>query len=280
MLENRSRTQVEAGHECGASPLNDDMERCNGCGRPVWEHWRDSLNRMMCYNTPARPSLTQLYTNLCSFPPQVMRQRLQQREKHALADVLMNYGHEYQNASEEMVKAMTEKLDTERKELRAWATSKIKKRMLDRAIALGMRWNGEQVYKFSDISRSWAADGSDTNARKMYMVMFGDYEGIKAGWIQTMEREYMAEKKIAYLVTGVKAIDTKAGCYTKQISQCKTTQVTMMNRNCPKTIQMSCPDTGEFKESRRERRKEGDFFVHDIEKVGDGTFEWVTKQGC
>ena len=63
---------------------------------------------------------------------------------------------------------MAKKLDKERKEVRKWATAKLKTQMLMTAHSLDLQWNGNRVSKFPDIAKSWVENNSDANAKSMY----------------------------------------------------------------------------------------------------------------
>ena len=75
------------------------------------------------------------------------------------------------------LRAMAKLLDKERKDVRTWASAKLKLQMLSRAQALNLQVGGLHVNKYSDIGQSWEKDRSDANAKKMYKILFGDFEG-------------------------------------------------------------------------------------------------------
>jgi hypothetical protein len=161
---------------------------------------------------------------------------------------------------------MAKKLDKERKDVREWATIKLKTQMLKTAHALDMRYNGNRVNKFPDIAKSWVADQSDSNAKKMYEIMFGGYEGSNSAWSMNLEREFMEANDREYLTELTKDKDKKIGCYQKQITISKIAQVKNFNKNFQVKIQMSVPkgfDAGK----RSGRRKKGDFYLFDIRTV-------------
>jgi hypothetical protein len=262
---------------------------CFRCGRPPWQHWRDYQNRIACYY-PLKsqdecliPSLYSCATNqnlLGSIlgihdtpcPRQVKRRRLKETNNHTNEDVLMNYGHRCANFTPMAMQKMCDKLDDERKEIRTWATNEIKKRMLKTAIMCGMEFGRDKmkVRQFNDIYTSWTDDCSDANARKMYMVLYGNFEGKHAHWSKNMEREYMENMERHYIVENDEGENKRIGCYEKQITGAKTTQVKLLNRTDAKeergkSIQMSNP--GKKAGEKSTRRKAGDFFVKDLRTV-------------
>jgi hypothetical protein len=114
--------------------------------------------------------------NIPPCPTKVSRRLLKDTGEHKREDVLINYGREYQNSDPILMAAMINKLDEERKEVRDWATDEIKMKMLKRACTLNMRYRNERVNKFQDIVASWKETPSPANAKKLYLVLFGDYE--------------------------------------------------------------------------------------------------------
>ena len=262
---------------------------CNRCGRPPWQHLTDYQNRLSCIYPPkfmplslnpaflpplAAQNPTALLQDASQYscPPQVLRRRLKKSNKHTNADVLMNYGHQCANFSESKMRVMCLKLDEERQEIRTWATNEVKMRMLKSAIMCGMRFGPEMsiVRHFNDIYTSWTEDSSDTNARRMYSVLYGNFEGKNANWSQVLEGEFMSRMGREYLPELNEGKVKTMGCYEKQISGCKSTQVKLLNRTDAggergKCIQMSYP--GKNKGVENSRRKAGDFFVKDLKTV-------------
>jgi hypothetical protein len=107
--------------------------------------------------------------------------------EHNREDVLINNGHQYQHSDVAFMGAMINKLDEERQDiLSKWATDVIKTRMIDKAIVSNVCCRNERVKKFQDIGASWKEEPTSNNPKKIYLVMFGDYEGINAAWRRDM----------------------------------------------------------------------------------------------
>jgi hypothetical protein len=200
--------------------------------------------------------------------PKVSLKRLKESGAHGRDNVLTNYGHDARHSEGAFIDAMKIKLDEERDNVREWAAEEVKKRMQERAITVNVMWRGQIVRKFQDIKKSWTEDGSEENARKMYWVMFGDYEKDSAStncWSKDMEKRYMEEKGIQCIEDPGRKKRSR-GCYQKIISAAKTTQVKMINKNCRLSIKIS-RGTVPTNQGRRFRRKNGDFFVLDTQTV-------------
>jgi hypothetical protein len=274
---------------------------CFRCGRPPWQHWTDYQNRVACFypfkttavcllpylwTTPANKNVFGSTQSIHHYrcPPQVKRRRLKDTRNHTRDDVLMNYGHSYSNLSAGAIKDICSSLDKERQEIRTWATNEIKKRMLETARVCGMVFGRDKttVLQFNDIYTSWTEDSSDANARKMYQVLYGDYEGKNAHWSKILERKFMETFDRQYIVENDEAENSKIGCYEKQITGSKTTQVKLLNRadakeKRGKSIQMSKPgpdarmsNQGRRNENASTRRKTGDFYVKNLVTVSCG----------
>ena len=196
---------------------------------------------------------------------------------HTRDDVLVNYGHHYQNGDPALIDAMIATLDVEKAAISEWATDKIKFRMQKKAISLNMMWKGKRVSKFQDIGASWREDSSEENAKKVYWVMYGDYEGKRAGWSREMESAYMVSSKLEYVADQEDAsIREPRGCYERIITKVKTTQVKLLNRYKRKIL-MSRPRTTTSVEDKS-RRKRGDFFIFDEDTVsGYGRVWYLTS---
>jgi hypothetical protein len=139
-------------------------------------------------------------TNLPQCPNKVNRRCLKDIGEHNREDVLINYGHQYQHSDLAFMGAMINKLNEERQDIRKWATDSIKTRMLDKAIVSNMRYRNEREKKFQDIGASWKEDPSSDNAKKIYCVMFRDYEGQSVAWSRDLEKEYMDRCAREYIV--------------------------------------------------------------------------------
>ena len=214
-----------------------------------------------------------LGTFQCECPSQVRRRRLKESNKHTNEDVLMNYGHQCANFSAGTIRIMCIKLDEERQEIRTWATNEIKRRMTKAAIVSGMRFGRgkSKVRHFNDIYTSWREDCSDANARRMYSVLYGNFEGKHAHWSENLEREFMERIGREYIAERGEGKIKKMGCYEMQITRCKSTQVKLMNRidaredRGKSILQMSNP--GEKAGMDNKRRKAGNSFVRDLKTV-------------
>jgi len=156
---------------------------------------------------------------------------------------------------------MVEKLDNERAEVRKWATAKLNTQMLKTAHSLGLQFNGSRVSKSSDIAKSWVQDKSEANAKKMYEILFGGFEGRNSKWSTIWEQEYMAEMKYEYVKEATKKLDDQMGCYQKQMTICKIGRVKNINNTFDVKIQMSKPQ-GYKADKRKGRRKAGDFYLY------------------
>ena len=76
--------------------------------------------------------------------------------------------------------------------------------------------------------------------------LYGNFEGKHAHWSKNLEREYMENMEREYIVENDGGETKKIGCYEKQITGAKTTQVKLLNRSDTKeergkSIQMSNP---------------------------------------
>ena len=252
------------------------MSTCYYCGLPPWQHWFDRARGVSCcvplcyrYGLPPITSyfkrqyiyshnVKQRLTALANCPNQVRRQRLRQTGAHTHKDVYENFPGLYTLQTE--LDEVAETLDKERKKLRAWATAKLNTQMLKTAHSLDLQFNGRRVSKLSDIAKSWVENKSEANAKKMYEILFGGFEGHHSKWSSIWEQEYMAENKYEYLKEATKELDDKMGCYQKQITICKIGRVKNINNTFDVKIQMSVPQ-GYKADKRKGRRKEGDFYL-------------------
>ena len=265
---------------------------CCGCGYPPWDHsfnvWGDACCCLLhqhvgdhlnasykqqthschhcvapCFSfTPFLHPAVRVHA-LTHCPKQVRRKRLKETGPHERKDVFENYPGVFSDPSD--VDAMAGMLDKERKDVRDWATKKLRSQMLQRAHALNLEVNGRQVNKHADISKSWEANRSDANAKKMYEILFGDFEGTNVAWSRDWEEEFLKEHGREYVRELTEAEDKKIGCYRTQIAMSKIAQVKNINRNFEWKIQMSVPK--EHMGDRSGRRKRGDFYLTNKLKV-------------
>jgi hypothetical protein len=132
-----------------------------------------------------------------------------------------------------------------------------------------------------DIKKSWLDDASEGNARKMYWVMFGDFEKESANtsWSKDMEKLYMEEKGLEYKEdTGGRK--GSRGCYQRIMSAAKTTQVKTFNKNCKLTIKISRTGVQDEDGGQRFRRKSGDFFVLETGTVRMRKWDVSKEEHC
>ena len=259
---------------------------CYGCGLPLWQFWLNDRREKCCWCLRAPSSnfvpqnferqtyspyhfvpppfvgrpypVTALRINaLTQCPKQVRRKRLKEAGDHEHKDVYENYPGLFTEPAE--LDAMAKFLDNERRDLREWATGKLKSQLLRRAHALNLQLKGVRINKYADICKSWKANSSDANAKKMYEIMFGDFEGANVSWSHDMEEEYMVEKGRTYVEETNREDNKKIGCYRSQITKSKIELVKNINRNFEWKIQMSVP--GEYEGDRTGRRKRGDFYL-------------------
>ena len=247
-------TQQSCFGAANSDPFNSNLARRPYSNYPIVP---PSFARAQFFNTSLRINA------LTHCPQQVRRRRLKETGMHGQKDVYENYPGLFRE--DEDLKAMAILLDKERSEVRAWATSKLKLRMLSRAHALNLQVGGLRVNKLSDISKSWENDNSDANAKKMYEILFGDFEGANVSWSFDWEDEYLMEKNQSYVVEKDKKENKRIGCYREQITMTKIAQVKNINRNLSWRIQMSVPK--EYKHERNGRRKKGDFYLTNKELV-------------
>jgi hypothetical protein len=262
---------------------------CGDCGLALRKHRLSDQGTHCCLGNPDgaadgdwrkkmyshRQSIPPCYSNvpfvhpfwrinaLTSCPTQVRRQRLKATGNHEHKDVYENYPGLFNLPSE--LDAMGAKLDEERKAVRLWASAKLRSKMLGRAHALNLTVDGNRVNKYADISKAWETDPCDTNAKKMYEIMFGDFEGSNAAWSHEWELEFLKEHRREYVKEPSKEEDKKIGCYRAQITMCKIAQVKNINRNFTWKIQMSVPES--YKGNRHGRRKKGDFYLYNKSTV-------------
>jgi hypothetical protein len=196
-------------------------------------------------------------------PKQVRRKRLKDTGLHEHKDVYENYPGLFILPSD--LDAMAGLLDKERKEVRDWVSTKLKSQMLTRAHTLNLEVEGRRVNKYADISKSWESNRSNANAKKMYEILFGDFEGGNVSWSHDWEREFLNEHGREYVQEPTDEENKKIGCYRSQITMSKIAQVKNINRNFTWKIQMSVPK--EYKGDRNGRRKKGDFYLTNKTKV-------------
>lgn len=246
---------------------------CNCCQR--WQNMNPYLHshprRELCYLSYIADLKirTAFYLHHHRLPPKVSHQRLKDAGFHGRDDVLTNYSHDTRRYDLAFIESTAIKLDKERDDVREWAGKRVKTKMLARAINLNVRHGGgKPVRKFMDIKKSWLDDASEGNARKMYWVMFGDFEkeNGNTSWSKDMERLYMEEKGLEYKEDTV-GIKGSRGCYQRIMSAAKTTQVKMFNKNCKLTIKISRTNVKDEDGGQRFRRKSGDFFVFETDTV-------------
>jgi hypothetical protein len=265
---------------------------CYGCGFPPWQHWFNPRGEACCCSFHQRSS-DYMNTNskqqthsphhfvatcfscapflhpavrvhaLTHCPKQVRRKRLKDTGLHEHKDVYENYPGLFILPSD--LDAMAGLLDKERKEVRDWASTKLKSQMLTRAHTLNLEVEGRRVNKYADISKSWESNRSNANAKKMYEILFGDFEGGNVSWSHDWEREFLNEHGREYVQEPTDEENKKIGCYRSQITMSKIAQVKNINRNFTWKIQMSVPK--EYKGDRNGRRKKGDFYLTNKTKV-------------
>ena len=120
--------------------------------------------------------------------------------------------------------------------------------------------------KHADISKSWEGDRSDAaNAKKMYEIRFGDFEGINVAWSREWEELFLKEHGRECVLEPTNDENKKHGCCRTQITMSKIAQVKNINRNFKWKIQMSVPK--EFTGNRNGRCKRGVFFLTNKKKV-------------
>jgi hypothetical protein len=187
----------------------------------------------------------------------VRRKRLKDTGFHEHKDVFENYPGLFVLPSD--LDAMARLLDKERKDVRAWASTKLKSQMLSRAHTLNLEVDGVRVNKYPDIRKSGEKNQRDANAKKMYEILFGDFEGANVSWSLDWEREFLNEHGREYVKEPTEEEDKKIGCFRTQITMTKIAQVKNINRNFAWKIQMSMPK--EYKGDRTGRRKKGDFYL-------------------
>lgn len=265
---------------------------CYGCGFPPWQHLFNSLGEACCcsFHQLNNHCLTTTFNQqthsphhfiapcfshapflhpavridvLTHCPKQVRRKRLKDTGVHEHKDVYENYPGLFTN--KEDLDTMAAKLDKERKVVRAWANTKLRSKMLSRAHTLNLEVGGVRVNKYADISKSWEQNRSDANAKKMYEILFGDFEGANVMWSHDLEQQFLIENGREYTREPTDEEDKKIGCYRTQITMTKIAQVKNINRNSTWKIQMSMPK--EYKGDRNGRRRKGDFYLTNKSKV-------------
>ena len=245
----KQRLSDRGTHCCSGNP--------NGAADGDWHqkmHSRGTSIPSCCSNVPFVHPFWRIHA-LTSCPSQVRKQRLKATGNHEHKDVCDNYPGLFHLPSE--LDAVGAKLDEERKAVRLWASTKLRSKMLGRAHALNLTADGNRVNKHADISKAWETDPCDANAKKMYEIMFGDFEGSNAAWSHEWELEFLKEHRREHVKEHSKEEDKKIGCHRAQIAMCKIAQVKNINRNFTWKIQMSVPET--HKGKRNGRRKKGDF---------------------
>ena len=205
-------------------------------------------------------------------PPKVQRARLKQKGPHGRDEVKANY--QFTMMDEVGIESMKQQLNKERVKVRGWAMEQLRTKMLNRAMALNMQLHGNRIMKYKDIKGSWMEDCSIENAARLYEVMFGDYEHKNAAWSKTMERQYMDSQGMEYepwKEAGKSRLPK--GCYERIISKAKTVLVRLLNRDAVYTINMSRPRNTvgsiKTKDEVKVRRKHGDYYIVNVETVGN-----------
>ena len=202
---------------------------------------------------------------LANCPKQVRHHRLRPTGAHTHKEVFENYPGLFTLPSE--LDEMAQMLDKERKEVREWATVKLKTQMLTTAHSLDLQWNSKGEKKFSDIAKGcWVGNRSEANAKKMHEIVFGRCKGHDLAWSVNWERELMEQKDRDCIKEATKDGDKKIGCYQKQITMSKIAQIKNLIKNFELKIQMSVPKG--FNEGKRDgRRKKGEFCLLDTRTV-------------
>jgi len=116
------------------------------------------------------------------------------------------------------------------------------------------------VSNHKEISLSWKQDPSDSNAKILFEILFGQFERQSCYWRERMETEIMNELNLKYKEDDTKAHINQTGCVSKLITCAKTEIVKNINRvgkaHHGRSIGIA-NEKGTGKKSKR--RKMGDF---------------------
>jgi hypothetical protein len=199
---------------------------------------------------------------------------IEKDKKHTVANLIEIHGNSRASKfTPEQVNEELAKLNLERKNCLSWAKAALKKRMLKTAIEMKMQVQGKTVKRFNDIGKSWAEDGSVLNARLLFQVLFGDFEGrSNHGWSLELEQEYMNNNHLEYLPLNEKEEEVK-GCYERVVTHSKGKVVKGINTKADRThgraILITRPRQVQDESKKKDwyKRDLGTFFVRDREKV-------------
>jgi hypothetical protein len=203
---------------------------------------------------------------------------IEKDKKHTEANLIEIHGNSRASKfTVEQVKDELAKLNLERKNCLSWAKAALKKRMLKTAIEVKMKLQGKTVKRFNDIGKSWAQDGSVHNARLLFQVLFGNFEGrCNNGWSVELEQEYMNNNNLEYPPLKETEEEMK-GCYERVITHSKGKVVKGINTKADKThgkaILITRPRQKQDASKKKEwyKRNLGTFFVRDRYKVTNGS---------
>jgi len=165
--------------------------------------------------------------------------------------------------------AMIDDLNEERTRVSKWAKAQVKRMMLASAQKLEVKWDGHVVQLFQQIGKSWAEDGTDRNARKLYFVCFGQFEKAPT-WSLTLELEYMTKNSLEYSMLDCEQ-DKERGCYERIITHAKGTVVRAINDATKKThdLRIAISRDGVLNSNKFDKRSSGDFYIRGNSSVSN-----------
>jgi hypothetical protein len=107
------------------------------------------MNMMQCAGLPTPSQVTKVY-----------RDQLLKDYKHNITHLNDIYGTKaVREMTDDRRKEILDKMNHDRSLINAWAKQTLRKRMLKKAREVRMRVKGKLVQRFSDIGKSWKADG-------------------------------------------------------------------------------------------------------------------------
>jgi hypothetical protein len=87
----------------------------------------------------------------------------------------------------------------ERKKVKDWAAAQITLKMIAAAQQLLVELNGQPVCMLKALRDAFVADSSETMQKKIFSILYEDFERRCDPWEVTMEQQYMVQQNIAYV---------------------------------------------------------------------------------
>ena len=124
-------------------------------------------------------------------------------------------------ASDEEKKSKVLEIQTERKNLNAWALLRVKNMFIQITRRYNLRNSGQEVHSFADVKKSLAQTfAANEESSEVRHIVYNWWGGSNECWRDILEEEYMRENNIVYrIMTEAETGKIRRGCIAKHVSQ-------------------------------------------------------------